>query len=236
VSKAKARGRTNESTTAVLDEPKPVAGSDSLPGKSVSPPNAPWYVKVILLLHLFCITVWALPDPKPNQMSGKVVPPIYNVGDQIRLFNAKNLKTILPLRAYLFSSGSWQYWDMFSPNPSSTDLWVDAEVIYRDGTKKYFLYPRMYMLPIPQKFLQERFRKFFERGNLEGYSYLWPVFAQRIAYVNDNVNNPPKTVRLSRHWLQIANPGKPQASSYKTYMYFEYAVDQNRLQQMRKEL
>lgn len=236
MSKIKDRGRTIESTTAVLDGRQPVSSTDLSTRTSPLGPNAPWYVKVLLLLHLFCITVWALPDPKANQMSGKVVPPIYNVGDQIRLFNAKNLKTIPPLRAYLFAGGSWQYWDMFSPNPSSTDIWVDAEVIYRDGTKKYFLYPRMYLLPIPQKFLQERFRKFFERANLEGYSYLWPVFAQRIAFVNDDIKNPPKTVRLSRHWLQIANPGKVQASTYKTYMYFEYAVDQNRLQQMRKGL
>ena len=194
-------------------------------------PNAPWYIKFFVLLHLFCITVWAIPNPPDDMAQGKVKP--WGT-DYLLVWNSEYLKSMQPLAAYLFVTGTWQYWDMFAPNPSQIDIWCDAEVVYRDGTTKYYQYPRMYNLPIIHKYPQERYRKFYERVNDEKYSYLWPLFALRIAYLNDNPGNPPVTVRLTRHWLQIMPPGKPQAKEYNHYTYFEYVVDQKQLQKMRE--
>lgn len=195
--------------------------------------NAPWYIKAFVVLHLLCVTVWALPNPPEGIANGAAKP----VGsDYILLYNQKYLKSFQPIPAYLFVTGFWQYWDMFAPNPASTDIWVDAEVIYRDGSKKHYQYPRMFLLSIPEKYPNERFRKFFERANDNNYSYLWPPFAQRIAFVNDNPSNPPVTVRLTRHWMDIAPPGRPPATKYNSYMYFEYAVDQRKLEKMRQAL
>jgi hypothetical protein len=193
-------------------------------------PNAPWYVKALVLLHIFCITVWALPNPPDTIMEGKAKP---YLTDNLLVWNAKYLKTQQPLAAYLFTTGVWQYWDMFAPNPAQTDIWCDAEIIYRDGTHKYYLYPRMFTLPIQNKYPQERYRKFYERVNEDKYSYLWPPFALRIAYLNDDPKNPPVTVRLTRHWLRIMPPGEPQQKEYNKYTYFEYVVDPHLLQKMR---
>jgi len=193
-------------------------------------PNAPWYVKVLVFAHLFCITVWALPAPPATLMNGQVKP----VGsDYILLWNQKGPKQWRPLNAYLFTTGFWQYWDMFAPNPAQTDFWADAEVVYRDGKTRYYLYPRIYLLPIPSKYPNERFRKFFERANSEDYAFLWPQFALRIAYLNDDPANPPVPVRLTRHWLPIAPPGQTQQKEYNRYTYYEYAVDQKALAEMR---
>ncbi|AIE83404.1 hypothetical protein OP10G_0036 [Fimbriimonas ginsengisoli Gsoil 348] len=193
-------------------------------------PNAPWYIKAFVVFHLFCITVWATPAPQEAVRTGKAKP----LGsDYLLVWNDRYLKTIQPLRTYLFVSGFWQYWDMFAPNPAQIDFWVDSEVIYRDGTKKYYLYPRMFLLPLPNKYAQERYRKYFERANDEGYTYLWPLFARRIAYLNDNPKNPPVSVRLTRHWYQVMPPDKPQWKDYNKFMYYEYAVDQKELQKMR---
>ncbi|MGV3615984.1 MAG: hypothetical protein ACO1SV_11675 [Fimbriimonas sp.] len=195
--------------------------------------NAPWYVKAFVVVHLVCITAWSLPHPPEGIAKGTSTP----VGsDWLLVWNEKYLKSFQPLFAYLFVTGTWQYWDMFSPNPSRTDIWVDAEVIYRDGTRKPYQYPRIYLLPIPSKYANERFRKFYERVNEDKYSYLWPQFAQRIAYLNDDPKNPPVTIRLTRHWLDISPPGKPQPTEYNSKMYFEYAVDQAKLAEMRQSL
>jgi hypothetical protein len=125
---------------------------------------------------------------------------------------------------------------MFSPNPAQIDFWSDAEVIYRDGTRKHYQYPRIYLMPIPEKYPNERFRKFFERANDDNYPYLWPQFGLRIAYLHDDPKNPPVKVRLTRHWRQVAPPGKPQPKDYNHYMYFEYTVDQGKLAKMRQSL
>ncbi len=204
--------------------------------KGVNPrPNAPWYIKAILLFHVACITIWAIPNAKEAQMTGPVKPPVFDLGDWIRIADTRYLKPIQPVQCYLFVTGSWQYWDMFSPNPMQTDTWGDAEVVYRDGSTKYYLYPRMYSLSIPQKYPNERFRKYYERASMLTYSYLWPQFGLRIAYLNDRPNNPPVTVRLYRHSIFIVPPNKPQVSEYKKEMYFEYAVDQRALTKMRTE-
>jgi hypothetical protein len=195
--------------------------------------NAPWYVKAFVALHIFCVTVWALPNPPEGIASGAANP----VGsDYILIYNQKYLKNFKPIPAYLFITGTWQYWDMFAPNPASMDIWVDAEVIYRDGSKKHYQYPRIFLLSIPEKYPSERFRKFYERVNDNNYSYLWPPFALRIAYLNDNVANPPVKVRLTRHWMTVSPPGKPPAPNYQSFMYYEYAVDQKKLARMRQGL
>ncbi len=193
--------------------------------------NAPWYVKAFVAAHLVAITAWALPNPPEGIAKGTSKP----VGsDHILVWNQQHLKSFQPLYGYLFVTGFWQYWDMFAPNPSNTDLWADAEVVYRDGTRKPYQYPRIYLMPIPTKYPHERFRKFYERVNQEQYEFLWPQFALRIAYLNDNPNNPPVTVRLRRHWLPIAPPGKPQQKEYNSFTFFEYAVDPVKLERMRR--
>lgn len=196
-------------------------------------PNAPWYVKLFVIFHVFAVLVWALPHPPERLLTG-AKPPAFDVGSKIRVWNAEHLQNNPYIDAYLFTTGFWQYWDMFAPNPAQTDFWADADVIYRDGSKRHYQYPRMFKLPLTNKYAQERYRKFFERANSEGFSHLWPQFALRIAYLNDDPKNPPVTVRLTRHWLPIAPPGKPQQQEYNSYMYFEYAVDQAALQRMRE--
>lgn len=196
----------------------------SEPKGAERPRTAPAWVKIAVALHVFAITVWALPNPPEEVMQGKVkfyprVWPLY--------VNAKYLKTLNPVKAYLFATGTWQYWDMFAPNPSSTDWYGSAQVEYRDGTKREVSYPRMYDLPIPEKFVKERYRKFYERAHDDNKPILFPAFGQRIAVLAyQGPKNPPVVVRLIRHWREVAGPGQKQAESYGAYNYYSYVVDQ----------
>jgi hypothetical protein len=193
------------------------AKRDQEPAKTVSP-----WIKAFVALHILAITVWSLPNAPPGVLLGK------NKalgGDAILLFNQRHLKPS-PLKYYLLPTGFWQYWDMFSPNPASTDFYGTAEIVYLDGAVEPYQYPRMYVLPLHEKYLKERYRKFYERAHLEANSFLWPAFAQRLALVSfEDPENPPVTVRLTRHWLDVAPPGKPQVPEYASYMYYSHEVD-----------
>jgi hypothetical protein len=205
---------------------------------------APAWVKALVLFHVFAITVWSCPKPDKEIMEHRASP--FGFG-WIRYFDEKYLKgdgaldppdwevqTISsPIQLYLFTTGTWQYWDMFSPNPSDSDWYGDAVIHYRDGSKSVYQYPRMFLLSIPEKYVKERYRKFYERAHDDNYQYLFPPFGLRVALVNfRNPANPPVWIELRRFWRAIAPPGGVQQIPYDHYTYFTYLVDQDRLKDL----
>jgi hypothetical protein len=208
-------------------EPPQVAISSVVPATAIPLKSVSLWVKLFVAFHVFAITVWALPRPADAILKGKQLP----VGtDWLLFWNARYLKESMPERLYCGTTGLWQYWDMFSPNPAQIDFWGDAEVVYQDGKHIRYQYPRIYLLPLPQKYPYERFRKYYERAHTEGYKFLWPLFAQRIALLCDTDKaNPPVKVVLRRHWRPVAAPGKVQQVDYNQFDYFTYAVDEERL-------
>lgn len=197
------------------------------------------WVKLFVLFHMLAITIWAIPNPPSAYMSGRIawrvqtdsVPHFsQSLNDGLRLFNTSYIKPSF-IKYYVMPTGLWQYWDMFAPNPSNIDWYCDADVVYRDGTRKTYEYPRMYTLGIVPKYFSERFRKFYERAHDDSYSWTWPAFAQRVALLSTtNPDNPPIEVFLRRHWLEIQPPGVPQPETYSSYVYFHYVVDQPKLE------
>ncbi|MFI5385168.1 MAG: hypothetical protein ACHQ50_03515 [Fimbriimonadales bacterium] len=206
--------------------------------------NAPLWVKIFVPLHIIAITSWALPnapskydgDPPKEKLAIKTDSPgvfASSAAEYLRseflIGNTKFVKDS-PLKFYLLSTGFWQYWDMFAPNPSDTDLYGDAVITYADGAKRRYQYPRIYLMPIGQKFMKERWRKFFERAGTSSYAYTWPVFAQRVALMNfDDPRDPPIAVELHRHQMRIQPPGAPENHDYTDVVYYTYRVDVARL-------
>ena len=199
---------------------------------------SPW-VKLFVAFHILAITIWAIPNPPEGYLNGRIpwkvqtdsIPHLaQSLNDGFRLFNATKLKPSF-VKYYDMPTGLWQYWDMFAPNPANIDYYGDAEVTYQDGTKRIWTYPRMYTSGIFQKYFTERFRKYYERANSDGYSYVWAAFAQRVALLSTaDPKNPAVEVRLRRHWLEIVPPGKPQPTEYNSHEYFTYPVDEVKLQ------
>lgn len=187
---------------------------------------SPW-VKAFVIFHLLAVTIWALPNPGPAIQEGRDKS---RGVDKVREWNWRGFKlTSNPFRHYVLSTGFWQYWDMFAPNPAATDFYGEADVWYRDGTQTLYRYPRVYTLPIPEKYLKERYRKYFERAHGDNFKTLWPRFAQRIALLmTKDPTNPVVKVRLRRYWQQVAPPGKPQ-TGYTAFNYYTHAVDQKQL-------
>ncbi len=197
-------------------------------GRKVSP-----WVKAWFAFHVVMISLWSLPktpsssrawvDPNvPEDIRGKLGRPFGS--DWILVANDRYFRPSW-LSQYLLASGAWQYWDMFAPDPSRDDYWVSAEVGYQDGSRQAFFYPRMSVIPLPERFLKERFRKFAERFSQSSYPYLQPPVAQRIALLAwTDRTNPPVEVKLIRTGRIIQPPGQRQLP-YSTGTFFTYAVD-----------
>lgn len=184
-----------------------------------------------MLWHIFCITVWSCPKPSDALLQGRIKPATFAIGDWIRLWDDQYLKSLSAVHLYLFTTGSWQYWDMFAPDPAFYDWYGDAVIHYKNGSTKVSLYPRMFLESIPKKYLEERFRKFYERAHNENdYPYIFPQFCYRQALLNyTDPNNPPVRVELRRHWLIIAEPGMPQQKDYLSSVYYIGEINKNRL-------
>src|SRR5882762_5427021 len=106
--------------------------SEAAPKKSVNP-----FLKAYVLFHMAVILSWALPKPAPAIANGAS-----HFSDFMLAWN-EEWKYKSPTKYYLLSTGLWQYWDMFSPNPSNLDIWWDSIVTYRSGKEAVVPYPRM---------------------------------------------------------------------------------------------
>jgi hypothetical protein len=196
-------------------------------GKRVSP-----WVVAFVIYHIAVTFLGALPKPNQQVLDGTAVG---KGGDWLLAYNHNHVKNFPLVYGYLDTTGFWQYWDMFAPDPSQVDFWGDAEVIYADGTMVVYKYPRVYEAGYVEKYFIERYRKFFERVHPEQYSFIWPYFAQRVALLNaDDPKNPPVKLFLRRHFQDLQGthkiPEKP-LPEYQMFRYFEYSVDQIALHQ-----
>ena len=213
-------------------------GKSPEPAEEHSPKNVSVWIKLFVLMHAVAIISWSLPNPPPAVSSGQKKLGIDTrsgrhfvqsagsfVSDGLLYVNQQYVRSS-PLRFYSLSTGFWQYWDMFSPNPANTDYYGSAEITYQDGTVKNVEYPRVYSASIPVKYLRERYRKFYERAHLDSNRYLWPTFGQALALMHyEDAKNPPVKVKLTRHWFPIPGPGEPPRTSYNSYTYYTHIVD-----------
>ncbi len=202
----------------------------SSPSSSPKKQTVSVWVKLFVVFHITAITLFALPNPPAAIREHRVEP---GGTEWLLYWNDAYVKPFPLISGYLKVSGFWQYWDMFAPNPSHTDTWGDALVEYRNGAKKRYAYPRMFNLPLYEKFLQERYRKFYERAGSDKYPYLFPQFGLRIALLMDDPSNPPVKVTSYSHTKEIAEPGKRQEQNYTEHLVFTYIVDQKDLARMR---
>lgn len=181
-------------------------------------------VQIALAFHVVCITLWSIPLTPPEFAAAVQNPsapgPDPGLKYALSIWNDRHVRPDSIVRKYVFSTGQWQYWDMFAPNPSTNDFWVDAEVLLEDGSTENFAYPRMSAMSIPVRYTKERFRKFIERGHEDKASVMWPYIARRLAYDYFHTKNKrPLKVTLVRHWRFLTGPGLPEPPYNKTPFY-----------------
>jgi len=124
------------------------------------------------------------------------------------------------LHVYMWVTGCDQNWAMFSPNPANIDVYLQANIFYKDGTHKVWSFPRMHNMGFIQRYQAERYRKMIENAHLDMNSGVWPYLAQFAALSNDTQpkTNPVVQVELIRSWQVITTvPGnsRSHASSHR---------------------
>ncbi|MBS1724575.1 MAG: hypothetical protein JSS66_16660 [Armatimonadetes bacterium] len=191
-------------------------------------------IKVYAFAHMFLILSWSLPPPAPAISNGGIAPTPLNVARNFSDFLLKwnnDFKFNTPFQYYLSSTGLWQYWDMFAPNPSNTDIWYDAIVTFANGQTRIIGYPRMKTLNNWEKYFKERYRKYIERVNTDATdAWKRPAFAQRMALIAyRQTGDMPVQVQLRRHWRMMDGMDKPVPQDYKEFIFFTYLVDQDQV-------
>ena len=109
-------------------------------------------ISAFLIFHILAISCWCLPLDSPLILLCK--------------------QTIRP---YFLWSGLFQSWDMFSPSPKAANTYVDATIIYKDGTRATWAFPRMEQLSLTESYFKERYRKFAETLTLNENDPCWPT-------------------------------------------------------------
>ena len=163
-------------------------------------------ISAFILFHILAFVGWSVP----------VNSPLVNAFRQA-------------IRPYMLWSGLFQAWDMFAPDPSRLNGYVEAEIDFRDGETRFWKAPRMDELGFIERYYRERYRKFVnEHLRIDGDAALWPDAARHLARLyHSNPANPPVTVRLIRYWSVILPPGpnaEYSAMPWERYTYFTYAV------------
>lgn len=168
-------------------------------------------LSAFILFHLVAITLWAIPvDTALTQAFRGAV------------------------RPYMLWSGLFQAWDMFAPEPLKVNSYVQAVILFRDGTTRIWAFPRMENLTLVERYSKERYRK-FTSDNLpqNKYAPIWPDCARYIARLNYNPANPPVSVGLYRAISEIPPPradGWYQPQPWHGSFFFQYPVRLSDLQ------
>ncbi|MDI9634698.1 hypothetical protein QPK87_37465 [Kamptonema cortianum] len=195
-------------------------------------------IKVWFFFHLFVLFSRTMPLPTPEQYdrvaSNEPIQSAAALQDWLIVQNVqvlRNKDNFLPF--YTESTGLWQFWDMFAPNPARVDYWLDAEVTYQDGSTKIVEYPRMKNMSLFQKFMKERYRKYSERLSPDEYRWKWPHTAYWMAVQAwTDHDNPPVRIALRRHFRTIQPPGTPTPDEYEEFTFYNCAIDRIELNRM----
>ncbi len=130
-------------------------------------------INLFLGFHILSIACWCLP------LEG----PIFTLCRDL-------------VRPYFVWAGLFQSWDTFAPAPWSANSYVEAIIVYRDGSRKIWSFPRMEQLSVRDRYFKERYRKFAENLQNDKNDALWPDVARYIARANSTAATQAKTIIL----------------------------------------
>lgn len=157
-------------------------------------------ISAFIAFNLFAIVSWSVPLDSPLVVA------------------CRNM-----IRPYMLYFAMFQKWDMFAPDPSKMNNYVDAVVTYRDGQTAPWGFPRMEELGYWDKYVEERYRKYANDNlRLDVNQGIWADAARYIARVNDRPDDPPVKVTLVRHWSIVPAPGPHGEEAYAPWYQSEF--------------
>jgi hypothetical protein len=115
---------------------------------------------------------------------------------------------------------------MFAPVPKGANTYLEATLIYKDGGREMWTYPRMEELSLKEKLLKERYRKFADMLQRDELDDLLPDAARHIARLKSRSQNPVKTVILIQRFSFIVprSDGSYVPEPWDTHILLGYGV------------
>lgn len=138
-----------------------------------------------------------------------------------------------PVDAYLSFFSLYQSWTMFSPEPSRTNAYLTAEVLFDDKSKETFVFPKSSEMSVSQKYVNgERFRVLSESIRNDENSFLWRDAARYALRKmgETHFHKIPIKVELYRHWNIIPDMDKKfikhkeSLTQYQSHKFYTYEV------------
>ncbi|MFZ0738055.1 MAG: hypothetical protein WCA98_05265 [Candidatus Acidiferrales bacterium] len=166
-------------------------------------------INAFLVFHILAISFWCLPTNSPF------------------IVVCRNA-----VRPYFLWSGLFQSWDMFSPSPKTTNSFMEAIVLYKDGSTLIWSFPRMELLSLTDRYPKERYRKFVEDLLNDKNSALWPDVARYVARLPNIRAQQPQKVMLLVRWSDIVyhDDGTFTRSPWDEHVFYSYDVQTEDLQ------
>jgi hypothetical protein len=160
-------------------------------------------INVFLIFHILSVICWCIPLTNPLVTEYRSL-----------------------IRPYFLWSGLFQSWDMFSPSPKAVNSYVEAIVLYRDGTTRNWAFPRMERLSLTERYFKERYRKFVENLKEDTNSALWQDAARFIARANNTGPSSVRMVFLVRYWSELAprSHGSDTPAPWDAHLFYGYTV------------
>jgi hypothetical protein len=137
-------------------------------------------INLFLAFHIFAIAFWSIPVDSPLIPLGKSL-----------------------IRPYFLWSGLFQSWDMFAPIPKGANTSIKAVVVYKDGSRNDWTFPRMEQLGLTEKLFKERYRKFADNLVRDDADALLPDAARYVARLKSSPSHQVKLVILIQEWSFI---------------------------------
>jgi hypothetical protein len=166
-------------------------------------------INLFLIFHLVSIACWCAPfKPWPVQAWNALVGP------------------------YFRWIGLFQSWDMFSPLPKRRNSYLEATVIFSDGTTGFWTFPRMDRMSYAERYAKERYRKFEESLVEDKYSDTWPDVARHVAREFRGEGKRPELVMLNLNWSDLVenSDGTFAETPWQSRTFYRYRVETEDLQ------
>lgn len=121
---------------------------------------------------------------------------------------------------------------MFAPIPKRANTYIEAVIVYRDGSRRTWTLPRMEELGLREKTFKERYRKFEDTLQQSENDALLADVARRIARLHSSPANPVRTVILIQNYsFNVLRPDGSYASDpWEQHILLGYGVRPEDLQ------
>jgi hypothetical protein len=156
-------------------------------------------LSIVLLALVLTVVGWNLPGGAPRDDAHDLTRPV------------------------VYALGLDQSWAVFSPNPSTTSVFVHGEVTFADGTTMRFDFPDDG--PWLGAYREYRWRKYERRLRLDRQRRLWSPAATWIARQVASEDRPVTEVVLVRRFSTTPDPGSGDPRVWESFAFHTERFD-----------